>query len=74
MDCNLLPFKSTSLRNTYSRRQVRGLVIAMRLTEPKKVLTCVCVCACVCVCVRALCVCVCTVHVCLSCNRYISRG
>ena len=25
MDCNLLPFESTSLRNTYSRRQVRGL-------------------------------------------------
>ena len=42
MDCNLLPFKSTSLRNTYSRRQVRGLVIAMRLIEPKKILTCVC--------------------------------
>ena len=43
MDCNLLPFKSTSLWNTYSRRQVRGFVIAMRLTEPKKVLTCMCV-------------------------------
>ena len=54
MDCNLLPFKSTSLRNTYSRRQVRGLVIAMRLTEPKKVLIFVCVVCMHCTCLSVM--------------------
>ena len=41
MDCNLLALKTTSLQNTCIRRQVRGLAIAMRLTEPKKVCVCV---------------------------------